>query len=256
MMEYFWKQYSQLPKGVGYERFSLPHICILGVLTVLIICCVVAFRRQPEHRQERILQGIPFLMIGLEVFKDCFLIHGGTFSVGYLPLHLCSLGMFVFLFAALSKTRKWKRVFAEISVTLILPGSIAALLFPDWTTLYPVWNFMNLYGFVWHGLLVLVPILMIVHGQTDLTIRHIHYDFIFMACAGLPVYVFDQLFHCNYMFLRHGPAGTPLAVIAELTGEDFYLAGYAVFAAAVILLIYLVIELAKAGHRTREKVEL
>ena len=248
-MNYFWMQYKDLPAGLGYDRFSPQHWAILAVCTLLIVCVAFAFRRSSYEKREKALQVIPFVMIALECFKDLFLMRAGHFGAGYLPLHLCSLGVFVFLLYALSKTERWKGVFGEIAATLILPGSIAALLFPDWAHLYPVWNFMNLYGYVWHSLLVLYPILCIMQKQVHLSIRHIHYDFIFLICTALPIYAFDRAFHCNYMFVNWAPKGTPLAWIESLTGPQWYLAGYAAFAAAVILLIYIGIE---SFHKLRK----
>ena len=61
-------------------------------------------------------------MLALECFKDVLLLSQGHFNAGYLPLHLCSLGVFLFLLIAISRTAKWKGVFGEIAVTLILPG--------------------------------------------------------------------------------------------------------------------------------------
>ena len=37
-------------------------------------------------------------MVALEVFKDLFLVSVGRFGIGYLPLHVCSIGIFVFMF--------------------------------------------------------------------------------------------------------------------------------------------------------------
>lgn len=136
-------------------------------------------------------------------------------------------------------------IFSEISLTLILPGSVAALLFPDWVHLYPVFNFMNLYGFVWHGLLVLYPLLMQRAGMSCLSVRHMHYDIVFLACVVPPVWIFDRVFGCNYMFVNWPPRGTPLAWIASVTGQSWYLLGYAVFSIAVIAVIYLVISIVK-----------
>lgn len=248
-MTYFWTQYEDLPAGLGYGRFGPQHWMTLAVCALLILCIIFVFRKLPPKAKTRIMQVIPFLMIVLECFKDLFLLQGGHFGVGYLPLHLCSLGVFVFLLYALSRTQKRQGIFGEIAVTLILPGSIAALLFPDWAGLYPVWNFMNLYGYVWHGLLVLYPILCLVQGQVHLSIKHIHYDLIFLLCIVPPVYLFDRAFHCNYMFVNWPPKGTPLEWIAHLTGSEYYLAGYAVFSILVILLIYLCIEV---FHRIRQ----
>lgn len=252
MFEFFWKQYEDLPDGVGYDRFSVTHLCILAVLLILIAAASRWFSKRSKEGKQKILRIIPFAMILLELFKDAFLIRSGHFSVGYLPLHLCSLGLFLFLFYALAKTDKWKGIFGEICATLILPGSVAALLFPDWTNLYPVWNFMNIYGFVWHGLLVLVPVMMLMEGHVHLSIRHIHYDYLFLLCIVPPVYIFDLLFDCNYMFLNWALKGTPLEWIASITGTHWYLAGYAVFSILVIGVIYLAIHIVHVvrGERT------
>lgn len=239
MMEHFWKQYNDLPEGVGYEHFSMPHILTLAVVAALVFVIAVCFQRLDAPQQRRILVAIPWAMVALECVKDGFLLSVGQFSVGYLPLHLCGLGALVFLLEAHARTRRWQTVFSEIAVTLILPGALAALLFPDWTELYPVLNFMNLYGFTWHGLLLLYPILLIEAGRVHLSVRHIHYDLLFLLCTAVPVYCFDKAFRCNYMFLNWPPKGTPLAWIAGITGEEWYLAGYAVFAILVIGVIYL-----------------
>lgn len=240
-MAYFWKQYEELPAGIGYGRFGLQHFMTLFVLFLLITAALIIFEKQDEKPRQRILAVIPPLMIMLECLKDSFLLYKGCFGVGYLPLHLCSLGIFVFLAASLSRSLRRKKIFGEIAVTLILPGSIAALIFPDWAHLYPVWNFLNLYGYLYHGLLVLYPLMMLRAGQTDIQIRHIHYDFLFLLCVVPPVYFFDKVFSCNYMFVNWPPRGTPLAWIAQITGDSLYLLGYALFAAAVIAGIYLLI---------------
>ena len=237
-MKYFWLQYEELPEGLGYGRFSPQHWATLAGCALLIAVLLFLFRRMPEERKNLWMRVIPWVMAALECFKDLFLIQAGRFGAGYLPLHLCSLGLFVFLLYAHSKTARWKGVFGEIAVTLILPGSIAALLFPDWAHLYPVFNFMNLYGYVWHSLLVIYPLLCLSQKQVRLSIRHIHYDFLFLLCTVPPVYLFDRIFHCNYMFVNWPPKGTPLEWIASVTGDAVYLAGYAVFSVFVIVLIY------------------
>lgn len=272
MSDYFWKQYEDLPQGLGYARFSAEHMMTLLVLGALIVLTVRLLTAGAVGRSGapngsgspgesggsnpvliRAMRIIPWIMVCLELFKDGFLIHAGHFGVGYLPLHLCSLGVFVFIAASIAKTDKWKMIWGEIACVLIVPGTIAALLFPDWANLYPVFNFMNLYGYAWHGMLLLYPILMVKSGWTRLSIRHAHYPWIFMICAAAPVYAFDRMAGCNYMFVNWPPRGTPLEVIAEVTGGTWYLAGYAAFAVIVIGLIYAVIELYHRCKRNKCK---
>lgn len=250
-------------------RFSTEHIITLLVLGALIVLTVRLLTAgvpggfgksgvsggsgttgESNPRLTRAMRVIPWIMVCLELFKDGFLIRSGHFGVGYLPLHLCSLGLFVFIAASLAGTERWRMIWGEIACVLILPGTIAALLFPDWAHLYPVFNFMNLYGYAWHGMLLLYPILMVKSGWTHLSIRHAHYPWIFLICAGVPVYVFDRIADCNYMFVNWPLKGTPLAWIAEVTGDKWYLAGYLVFALIVIGLIYAGIELYhRVNHR-------
>ena len=242
MFDYFWKQYEDLPPGLGYMRFSAEHIVTLLVLGVLLVFAV-RFLAAKDSRRAASMKVLPWIMVGLELFKDTFLAITGHFGVGYLPLHLCSLGVFVFIAASLAKTDKWRMILSEISWIVIVPGTIAALLFPDWAHLYPVFNFMNLYGYVWHGMLLLYPAMMRKSGWVDLSLRHAHYVWIFMISTAIPVYIFDRMANCNYMFVNWPPKGTPLAWIAGVTGDGLYLVGYAVFAVIVIGLIYTGVEL-------------
>ena len=248
MFDYFWKQYEDLPSGLGYMRFSAEHIVTLLVLGVLLVFAV-RFLAAKDDRRAASMKVLPWIMVGLELFKDVFLISVGHFGVGYLPLHLCSLGVFVFIAASLAKTDRWRIILSEISWIVIVPGTIAALLFPDWAHLYPVFNFMNLHGYLWHGMLLLYPLMMGKSGWVHLSIRHAHYVWVFMIGAAIPVYVFDRIAHCNYMFVNWPPKGTPLEWIAHITGDGLYLVGYAVFAVIVIGLIYLGVEL---YHRSRK----
>ena len=94
------------------------------------------------------------------------------------------------------------------------------------------------------------PILMLKAGYGDLSVRHIYYDILFLAASVPPIYIFDRKFGCNYMFVDHAPKGTPLELIESVTGSGGYIAGYTVFAFAVILLIYAIIHASRRLRRT------
>ena len=97
-------------------RFSAEHIMtllVLGALIVLTVCLLTAggsgksgasggsdATGETNPRLMRAMRVIPWIMVCLELFKDGFLVHTGHFGVGYLPLHLCSFGILVFLLAA------------------------------------------------------------------------------------------------------------------------------------------------------------
>ena len=237
-MEYFWKQQDDIPYGMGYPLFGKVHLLSISITFLLIILILDFSMRWNIQAQRKVQKAIPIGMLILEGFKDLFLVAVGRFGIGYLPLHVCSIGIFVFLLREYLPW-KWSRdYFGEVAYVLIMPASIAALLFADWTIYYPALNFMNLYSYIWHGLLVLYPVLLRRTGQITLDVRHMHWVLSFLCLVVPPVYIFDKIFGCNYFFVNWPVPGSPLQWLAEYMGNPGYLIGYAILVIIVMLLVY------------------
>ncbi len=239
MFEFFWKQQDDIPAGMGYPLFGAAHLLSVGITLLLTAFVVIIFCRLEEQKQRRFLKLLPVVMLGMEVFKDGFLVSVHRFGIGYLPLHICSIGIFVFLLREWLPWRWAKDVFGEISYVVIMPASIAALLFADWTVYYPVLNFMNIYSYIWHGMLILYPILLRVRGEISPSIKHIHFCLLFLCVVVPPIYLFDKQFGCNYFFVNWPIQNSPLSWMASFMGVPGYLFGYAGLTIVVILLMYL-----------------
>ena len=248
-MDYFWKQQDDIPAGMGYPLFGLAHLlCVLFTLTAVVIV-IAAFRRLGEKGQKRFLRCFPIVMVFLEIFKDIFLLSVHRFGIGYLPLHVCSIGIFVFLLREYLPWSRAKEVFGEIAFVLIMPASIAALIFADWTVLYPVWNFINIHSYIWHGALVLYPVLLMIRKEIKPSIRHIHWLVIFLCLIVPPIYLFDKHFGCNYFFVNWPVPDSPLSWCASFMGNPGYLIGYGAMVFITILLIYSCIGITKRANR-------
>ncbi len=131
-MEYFWKQQDDIPSGMGYPLFGTTHLVSVALTMACVLVAALVVSRKSETVQKKVLKFIPLFMVGMEVFKDLFLVHVGRFGIGYLPLHVCSIGIFVFLLRQYLPWKWSKDYFGEISFVLIMPASIAALIFADW----------------------------------------------------------------------------------------------------------------------------
>ncbi len=238
-MEYFWKQQDDIPAGLGYPLFGSVHI--LSVLVTLLIVCGLVFlicRLNPAKR-ERVLKGIPVLMLCMELFKDIFLISVHRFGLWYLPFHICSIGIFIFLLREYLPWQWARDFFGELSYILIFPSSVAALIFPDWTIYYPVLNFMNLYSFAWHGMLVVYPVALRLTGYVVPSVRRMHWILLFLCCITPLMYVFDKSTGCNFFFVNYPVPGSPLSFFASIMGNPGYLIGYAGLVIIVIAIVYL-----------------
>ena len=126
---------------------------------------------------------------------------------------------------------------------MILPGSVFAILYPDWTYLYPAFNFMNIYSYIWHALLVAYPLMLVADNRIRPKIKHIHYDLLFLMCVVPPIYVFDKVYSSNYLFINWPPENSPLSWIASFMGNPGYLAGYLIFVVLILLLVYFIYSL-------------
>ena len=237
-MEYFWKQQDDIPQGMGYPLFGKEHIASTAITLLIVVLFICIFRKQNDKTRSRILKLIPVFLVLLEAFKDLFLVSVGRFGKWYLPLHVCSMGIYVFMLSEYLPWKKAKQVFGEIALVLIMPGALAALIFPDWTVFYPVLNFINLYAYVWHGLLVLYPLLLLINREVHPSIKHIHYILIFLCAVVPPIYLFDKKYNVNFFFVNWPERDTPLAWLASFMGNPGYLIGYGILALLVILIVY------------------
>ena len=234
-MKYFWYTYHDLPDGVGFSYFGVKHLTALGVIAVCIVLLCILFRHLTQIGQDRMLKTIAVLTAAGEVIKDSFLLYIGHMSMEYLPLHLCSFAIIVFLVHAFMKESRLKDALGEITWCLLLPGSLCALLFPNWKA-YPMLTFMNLHSFYWHALLVLYPLLLLIGGRIRPTLKHWWYAVLFLLIVVPPVYLFDVRTGYNYMFVYVPMAGTPLETLYDVMGA-WWRVGYAAAALAVILVM-------------------
>ena len=230
---------------MGYPLFGIAHLLCVAVTILMVAALIFVFRRLEDKKQKRFLKVIPIFMVFLEVFKDLFILSVHRFSIGYLQLHICSIGIFVFLLREFLPGMRAKKIFGEIAFVLIMPASVAALIFADWTVYYPVWNFINLHSYLWHGLLVLYPVLVLIRREIEPSIRHIHWTIIFLCLIVPPIYLFDKHFRCNYFFVNWPVQDSPLSWCASFMGNPGYLVGYGIMVLVTLLAVYGLLKLIK-----------
>ncbi len=146
--DYFWQEERDIPPGSGFNLFGVEHIIVLMVIAIVIIAFVFLFVKcNPKHRQFLISITAILLPI-LELLKSGMLISCERMDIGHLPLHLCSMAIYVYPVIAFLRDGKVREALTEISVITLLPAAISAIVFPDWT-MYSIINFYSLHAFVW-----------------------------------------------------------------------------------------------------------
>lgn len=172
-----------------------------------------------------------WLIIADELFKMAMLTVGGRYLPDYLPLHLCSINIFVIAVHC----RRPSRMLSGFLYTICIPSAIAALLFPTWTAL-PLGNFMHIHSFTVHILLAMYPLVLALTGELKPQAREIPMCLVLLAALAVVALVFNLIFDTNFMFLMSADEGNPLYWFGQNWGD--HRLGFPVLIAAVLVVMY------------------
>ena len=237
--------YGLFPEII-FQRFGFGHFLWLSALGAgLVFGCFVykKARRETRPRLRRLTAGLALV---LELWRAALLLGCGQYDLGRLPLHLCSLSLYLCFVHALTG----RPGLGQFLYAFTLPGAAFALLFPDWSG-QPLLGFVTVSSFLLHFLLVLYPLMQVAAGDLQPEPRRLPGCIGWMLLLALPVYVLNKRWSTNYMFLNLPPAGSPLAWFAFL-GSPGYLLGYIPLALGVWVLLYGKALRAQHVHRSKD----
>lgn len=243
-MNCFLDTVDTIPDGVGFSLFGGVHFMWLMILLIAVTANSILFHKLSEKGQDRWRKIVALLIVLDEIFKDVGLIVGGNFSVGYLPLHLCSINIFMIVLHCF----KPFKTLDNFLYMVCIPGALAAALFPTWTKL-PVANFMHLHSSTVHILLVLYPAVLAINGKLKITWKMIPKCLAILAMLAVPIYFVNLWLDTNFMFLMEADKGNPLYWFGENWGSHLW--GFPVLITAIVLVMYGPLELIRKGIKAK-----
>jgi len=230
-VEYFIETVETIDKGVGFSHFDLCHILWLVAFCVIALTASL-FYRKLSGKGRRIMQwGFTAFIIGDELWKWGWLFYMDLTLPKYLPLHLCSINIFLILFYTVKPTR----TVGNFLYMACLPGALLALLIPTWTKL-PFLNFMHLHSFTVHIALAVFPIMLTAGGDIRPRWRDVPKGLVLLAGLAGVAYAVNLRYGTNFMFLMKAAKGSPLVWFEKAFGN--HLIGFPVLIAAIILVMY------------------
>ena len=235
-MQYFLDTVETIQPGVGFSAFGGLHLSWLAVFVVILIVNCLLFHKLNEYGRSKWKKIVAILIVLDELFKMAMLGIGNRYTAGYLPLHLCSINIFLVAFHA------WKpnKTIGAFLYTVCIPGAMAALLFPSWAEL-PLGNFMHLHSFTIHILLALYPLVLAINGDIKISARNIPKCLLLLIGMAIPIYLINMILDTNFMFLMSVEEGNPLYLFEQMWGN--HLLGYPVIIAGILMVMYLPVKL-------------
>lgn len=230
-MEHFWDTVETIGEGLGFSLFDNLHITWLCVLVAVVLINIFLYRRLSSDKRACWRKVIAWLLIADELFKMAILFLGGNYQVSYLPLHLCSINIFIIAIYAYRPSA----VLGNFLYTVCIPGALAAMLFPTWTSL-PITSGMHIHSFTVHILLMLYPTVLALCGDIQPDIRRLPKSLGLLLLMAIPIYGINLLLDTNFMFLMSADPGNPLYFFETLWGN--HLLGFPVIIIGVLLVMY------------------
>ena len=235
-MQYFLETSDTIVKDVGFSHYDCLHIGWLIVIALICALNCILYRKLPQKGRAIWKKTVAALLVADELFKMVILFIGGNYEWDYLPLHLCSINIFVIGFHAF----KPSKTIGNFLYTICIPGALAALLFPTWTKL-PLANAMHIHSFTVHMLLILYPIVLTVTGEIQPDIKLVPKCLGLLTLMAVPIYGLNILLDTNFMFLISAGKGTPLYWFKQNWGSHLW--GFPVIIAGVLVVMHVPVAL-------------
>lgn len=220
-----------VPPGIGMGSYSAGHIFWLILSAVSIYCAVRYYKKADREKQKRMQRNIVIAMFADEALKWFVTIPTGQWNWAYLPLHLCSISMFVAFWHYKTESPMSKEFLFAVS----LPGAAMALLFPNWSSL-PFLNIMCMHSFSIHLLIVIYPCLLLAEGFTP-NIRHLPRLVLYLLLGSAAAFGVNSVLKTNFFFMNGADEGNPLSILEKLIGP-WYRLGFLFIALVLWSLMY------------------
>ena len=230
-MEYFLETTDTIVDGVGFSYFGALHLCWLAIFVVFTMYMCFSYRKADTKKREKMRKIMAACIVFDELWKMFWLTVGGNYTFDYLPLHLCSINIFIIAYHAFVKPNK---VLDNFLYGICIPGAMAALLAPTWVKL-PLLNFMHLHSFTVHILLACYPIMLVAGGDIQPDIKQVPKCVLFTACLAIPIYFVNLALDTNFMFMMRADAGNPLKLFEPL---GHHLIGVPIIYSVVVIILY------------------
>lgn len=232
-MRYFLDTTETIPEGVGFQHFDAQHWIWILVSLVFFASMCIAYRRCKEAQRKTFRHVMAYALLGNEVFKQVCLLIAGNWLPKYLPLHMCSLNIFLITWHAFRPNKLLGNYLYAVGV----PTAAIAIVYPTWTAL-PVGNFMYWHSFTVHMCLAVYPLMLMTGGDIRPHVRYMPLCIGFAFCLAVPVYVVNLLLDTNFMFLMYADKGNPLLLFEQLMGHHLW--GLPILGVLLLSIMYLI----------------
>ena len=203
--------------------FTLGHFILIILTTVGIITALIKTKNKSKDDVSRIIKNMTIIIWILEVFRIGFNLYIGEIHNvnSYQPLYYCSLLLYAGAMSSFGKG-KIKRAGDVFLATGGIIGGIIFIIFPT-TSLpsYPMFHFLSIHSFFFHGTMVYLGLLINITHYIKLEWKDIGYFASLVGILCIVALVINNICDSNLMFISKDFPGTPVTILYHLAGKWF-----------------------------------
>lgn len=232
-MNDFFVYRTELDANDGFSLFGMCHLLwIVGIgIFSWRMGKFFSFSKQEKVERCRRILGIVFPL--LEICRTVVLYVTGHFVPNEYPLHLCNMSLWLATVYLWSKNR----FVGVVYVLLCLPAAALAVIFPGWVQ-YPFETYMHIHNFIYHGLVVALGWSLVESGELVPRWKELWKPLVFGVAGYVVMYQVNKFLDTNFWFLNTPSYGSPLSMIYEWMGKEWYLLGHFLLCSTIVLLWY------------------
>ena len=243
------------------KLFGGFHIAAALITAAAAVCMAALFAGRvraadkPFEKLVRILMITGWVLVVLEVYKQLFLyyiVNSGTYDWWFFPFQLCSVPMYLCILLPVMAPPA-QRTFMAFMGGYTFVSAVATLIYPE--DILRSYTALTLHGFIWHGLLLFISLLILITGRTDPSARGLRKAavlFAIMCVFAVMINVVAEPVMQNTPGLAHSYAAmfylnpyhiSPQPVVSAIQKAAGIPAGLLLYALAIIAVSSLVIRL-------------
>ncbi len=233
-----------IKENSGFSLFGKVHLIWLAAFVILAFSICLLYKKLNPKVRNIMRISVASLILLDEIWKWVFLFIGNRYEHSYLPLHLCSINVFLVAFHIF----KQPKVINNFLYAICIPAGVIALLTPSWTAL-PPGNFMHIHSFSIHILLALYPLMLTIGGDIKPEIKTAPKCLLLLLCMAFIVLGVNLLCDTNFMFLMRTDDISFLVVFENIFGAHQW--AFPVLLPIVLALMYLPIALINKTKKSK-----
>jgi hypothetical integral membrane protein (TIGR02206 family) len=226
--------FSVAPTDTPLQIFGPKHLTIVAVF-VLVWFSFIYFRKVWAEKTKNNIRL--FLAIALavnEIGLHIWSVYWGIWNVQtLLPLHLCSVMVWLTVYMALAK----KHSLYEFAYFLGIGGALQAFLTPADGAMYDIPHYRIMQTLIAHGLLITIPIYMTVVDGFRPTLGALKRIFIWANMYMVIIFFVNRIIGSNYLFLAQKPPSPTL--MDALSPWPWYIPQLEIVAFIMLFILYI-----------------